>query len=194
MPSGTVTALLAETAVLPSRHTNNRKGGVAGEASFRTGATAPSKTIGNARENVCWTRHIHQHHRKDCRNNGLSGRWTSHDHHSGLGGHFRFWIAFTGSEGAISTSSGIAPTLTATFCFVSYFVLHSKCTRLLCTGRGRQKRDELLQTVFVHCLQYSVVVLLYHHVSSLYEADRSKGRSLLLLLQLFLFFGQQIDY
>ena len=46
MPSGTVTALLAETAVLPSRHTNNRKGRVGGEAFFRTGATAPSKTVG----------------------------------------------------------------------------------------------------------------------------------------------------
>ena len=151
MPSETVTALLAETAVLPSRHTNNRKGGVAGEASFRIGATAPPKIIGNTRENVCWIRNIHRHHRQDCRNNGFRV----------VGYHIIVvwdWanmfvigsLSMDRTEGYLYRPASHSNVNGNTF-FVSYDVANA---RLLCKGRGRQKRDELLMNeVLAHCLQ-----------------------------------------
>ena len=181
LPWGTVRALLTKAAVLPSRLTSNRKGGVAEEASFRNGATAPTKSIGNTRENVCWVCNTRRH-RQDCRINGFSGRWTSH-HRTYINivriarttgfrvaGHHiivvwnRAIIFVPGSlsmdrTGELPHRPASHPNVNGKIVFASYYVANAG---VLYNVRGQQERDELLQQYFVHtvCSKSSIVVAL----------------------------------
>ena len=153
MPSGTVTILLAGSAVLPSRHTNNRKSGVVGEASFGTGATAPTKTIGNTKANICCIHNIHHHHRQDCRETVLR-----------VAGH-RIIIVWDWANIFVSGSLSMDrtegylhrptshPNVNGKIVFVSYYVANP---RLLCNGRGGRN----VMNCYSICALFAVSIVL----------------------------------